>query len=72
LADQPSGYRTGDGGFGASKAQQRAFFSVGKLGGSLSFSIRPKEQWDSADPYREFEFLGREVPSFGFAFDSPK
>ncbi len=32
--------RTGDGGIGASKAQQPAFFSVGKLGGSDSLQIR--------------------------------
>ncbi len=40
LAVGLSRIRTGDGGFGASKAQQPAFFSVGKLGGSDSLQIR--------------------------------
>ncbi len=42
MADEPSRIRTGDGGFGASKAQQPALFSVGKLGGSDSLLIRPR------------------------------
>jgi hypothetical protein len=40
LAVGPSRIRTGDRGFGASKAQQPALFSVGKLGGSVSPVIR--------------------------------
>jgi len=40
LAVGLSRIRTGDGGFGASKAQQPTFFSVGKLGGSDSLQIR--------------------------------
>ncbi len=40
LADQPSRNRTGDGGFGASKAQHPGFFSVGKLAGSDSLQTR--------------------------------
>ena len=40
LAVKPSRIRTGDGGFGPSKTQQPAFFSVGKSGGSDSLQIR--------------------------------
>ncbi len=47
--------RTGDGGFGASKAQQPAFFSVGKFGGSDSLSIRPSEGLGSADRYSKYD-----------------
>jgi hypothetical protein len=56
LAVGLSRIRTGDGGFGASKAQQPAFFSVGKLGGSDSLSIRSSEGLGSA------EFLHSYVP----------
>ena len=41
LAVGLSRIRTGDGGFGASKAQQPALFSVAKLDGSDSLSIHP-------------------------------
>ena len=47
--------RTGDCRFGALKAQQPAFFSVCKLGGSDSLSIRPSEGLGSADQYCQFE-----------------
>ncbi len=72
LAVGLSRIRTGDGGFAASKAQQSAFFSVGKLGGSDSLLIRPSQPQKFRDPYREFEFLIGQVRRFVFAPDSPK
>jgi len=53
--------------------QQPVFFSVAKLGGSVSLSIRLSSQRQNfRDPYREFEFLIGQVRRFVFAPDSPK
>ncbi len=62
----------GDGGFAASKAQQSAFFSVAKFGGSDSLLIPPSQRQNFRDPYREFEILIGPVRRFVFAPDSPK
>ena len=56
LADGLSRIRTGDGGFGDSKAQHPTLFSVAKLGGSDSLLVRPSEGPDSEDQYCNFEF----------------
>jgi hypothetical protein len=51
---------------------QAADFSVAKLGGSDSLSIRPGQRRNFRDPYREFEFLIGHVRRLVFAPDSPK
>ena len=57
LAVEVARIRTGDGGFRAQDTPRPAFFSVAKLGGSDSPSIRPGDGWGSAEQQCMFEFL---------------
>ena len=63
LAVKPSLIRTGDCGFRAWKTAQPVFFSVAKLGGSVSLPIRLSEGRGSADPrLRMMQALSRVSP----------
>ncbi len=57
LAVEVARIRTGDGGFRAQDTPRPAFFSVAKLGGSDSPSIRPGDGRGSAEQHCKFEFL---------------